>query len=79
MVSRQVYIIDDWPHASAKANTRRDRKLLHDGRYVFERLGADSPEADFQVAPIAEIIVQTLEPDVSSITFLSDISIRPTV
>ena len=50
VVSRQVYIIDDWPHAYAKANTRRDRKLLHDGRYVFERLGADSPEADFQAA-----------------------------
>lgn len=50
VVSRQVYIIDDWPHAYAKTNTRRDRKLLHDGRYVFERLGADSPEADFQAA-----------------------------
>ncbi len=50
LVSRQVYIIDDWPHACAKANTRRDRKLLHDGRYVFQRLDASSPEADFQAA-----------------------------
>ncbi|WP_238480155.1 GNAT family N-acetyltransferase [Eikenella glucosivorans] len=50
VVSRQVYIIDDWPHAFAKANTKRDRKLLHDGRYVFERLGVGSPDADFQVA-----------------------------
>ena len=48
-------------------------------RAVSGYLKTKKGRTDFQVAPIAEIIVQTLEPDVSSITVLSDTSICPTV
>ncbi len=50
VVSRQVYIMGDWPAALAKTNSKRDRKLLNGGRYIFERLSAQSPAEDFQVA-----------------------------
>ena len=50
IVTRQVYIMDDWQAVMAKANTKRDRKIFNDGRYVFERLSVDSPDADFEAA-----------------------------
>lgn len=50
VVTRQVYIMDDWQAVRAKTNTKRDRKIFNDGRYVFERLSADSPDADFEAA-----------------------------
>ncbi|MFB2537752.1 MULTISPECIES: hypothetical protein [unclassified Acinetobacter] len=47
VVSRQVYLINNWQYAMQKINSKRDQKLLQDGKYYFQQLHADSPNEDF--------------------------------
>lgn len=49
MVSRQVYLISDTPHAMRRRDTQKDQRLLSGSRYVFETPNVASI-TDFQHA-----------------------------
>ena len=50
LLTRQIYLTDTIKQITCRSDSKRDAKLLDDGRYRFRRLSAASADADFQAA-----------------------------